>query len=127
MRTVELDAHHLFDLVVDCVEGMPMSFHSNGIDATVRAASTCHQLQLFENVLDVLVVEDLGVPVLLREPEPFRKTIDGNDAFGAEETRAGDGEETHRSGAPYRDNITVLDVAVLGGHVSSGKNVGEKE
>ena len=47
--------------------------------------------------------------------------------LGAEHVGAADGELADRAAAPDGDGVAGLDVAVLGGHVAGGEDVGEEE
>ncbi len=59
--------------------------------------------------------------------EALGEAVDSDDLLGAEHVGAGDGEETDRAAAPDRDGVAGPDVAVFGGLVAGGEDVGEEE
>src|SRR5687767_15017310 len=100
MGAVELQAHDLFNLVVDRVEGVAVTFHPDGVDAAVGATAAGDQLELLERLI-ILEVQYLGLPTLLREAQAFRNAVDGDDALRAEKPRAGHRKLANGTGAPH--------------------------
>src|SRR6476620_6043481 len=99
-----------------------MRFHSDGVDAGIGTASSSHPLQLFDEVVDFVVIQDLSV-CLTRHVEAIGETIDSNYASCAQQKSAADSKLPHRPASPDSDDIAGMNVAILGRHVPGGKNI----
>ena len=66
-------------------------------------------------------------PPALRHGQAFRHIVDGNHLLGAEQDGAANAELAYRAGAPYRDGIGRLDVALHRRLPAGGKDVAEKQ
>ena len=124
-RPVRRHERHRLGLVVPVVEAGAVGFHADRIDAGVRSDSAGHVLDAVKDVV-FQRIEDLRAGVG-RHPQPLRDRIDGDHPAGAQHERAPDGELTDRAAAPHRYRLAVLDLAVLGRHVSRREDVGHEE
>ena len=59
--------------------------------------------------------------------KPLRHGVDGDDAIGAEQEGAADGELPDRTAAPDRDRLAALDIAEIGGHVAGREDVRQEQ
>src|SRR5579885_874638 len=101
-----------------------MRLKADGINASVGSAATCHPLELFDNVVHIGIVDDIGA-CQAGHFQPFMETIDRNYSLGAEQKSAANGKLPDRSTSPDRDNIARLDVTILSGHVRSEEHTSE--
>ena len=115
-------------LVASALAGRRMTITIATGDGGVRGAHLVLPARL-----DALATPDANAALLLarvavgaimaRAPTPPL----GDDATGAEEPRALDGELPHWAAAPYRHRVAGLDLGVLRGHVPGGQDVGEED
>ena len=126
VRAIGGEIHRRLGAVVPGVEGGAVRLEAHGIDAPVGTLTAGQGAKRVRHV-DFHVVEDLGLALRRSHREPLRKAVDGNDALGAEQICALDGELTDGTAAPDGHRIARLDLAVLRGHVAGWKNVGEEQ
>ena len=102
-----------------------MRFEADGVNARVGADAAG---QSREFVVDVrLRVVDRDRAALRREPQAFGEAVNRDDALGAQEEGALDGEQPDGAAAPDGDRVAGAYVAVLRGHVAGREDVGEEE
>ena len=71
-------------------------------------------------------VDDLGA-LRPRHRQARRHLIDGEDAPGAEQLGAGDGELTNRPAAEHGDGVAAFDLGEVGRHEAGREDVGEED
>lgn len=76
-----------------------MGLHADSVDAGVGAAAAGHLLEGIEDA-DLFVVDRFGLGNLAGHTQALGETVDGDNAFGAEQVDALDGELADRAAAP---------------------------
>ncbi len=89
-------------------------------------ASASQLFQRLDQIRRLRIVDDFGA-AFLRQPQPLRNAIDADHLARAQHLGAANGELSDRSAAPDRDDVTVLDIAVLGRHVAGREDVAQEE
>ena len=90
-----------------------MAFHPNGVDARVGSTPARHAIERLEHI-DFFVIDRFSSGSFLRDAQPVREPIDGDDPLGAEQGGARNRELADGPAAPDRNDIPWLDVARLG-------------
>lgn len=104
-----------------------MRLGANCVDALLRAMPASHFLDIIGNrAVDFIEIDDFGAS-RLRQSEPLRYIIDGNDAGGALHECAFNAKLADRATSPHRDNVAGFDLAIRSGHPTGWKDVAEKE
>ena len=74
-----------------------------------------------------MIVQHGGLALRFGHVQALRHPIDGNDLISAEHVSTANGKLAYRPAAPDRHGVAPLDVAVFCGHVTSGKDIGQKQ
>src|SRR5579859_3526795 len=128
--------HGDFGAIQESVNATPgVRFGADGVNAAVRSSALGHFHQPVIDMLSLGVIvrifltedDGFGFALCFGHAQAFWDIVNGDDASRAEHPRALDGELTHRPTSPHGDGIAGFDAAILGSHVSGGKNVGEED
>jgi hypothetical protein len=93
MRTVgPFQAHRLLAAAVSVPRTIRVQFRADRVDARVRSAAGGHVLQGFHQIGFFVIGRVRGTRSLTRPAQAVRETVDGDDAFGAQQARALDRE-----------------------------------
>src|ERR1700722_4737031 len=101
-------------------------FHADAVDNDVCAFAFADLLDSLEDIL-FHEIDDVGGAGLSRHGDPLRYGFDRDDALGAQNLGGLDREQTDRTGAPDRHDLSALDAGLLRGLIAGGENVGEEE
>jgi len=126
MRAVSFQHDRRFDPITKGIKRSTMGFHSNRVNTSVRTPASGHLPQTPEYIF-IRIIKDLCIAQVPSGFQPFGNMVDGNDSLSAEHVRAANGEKSHRTAAPDRNYVPRLYTAILGCHITSGKNVREKQ
>src|SRR6266700_718980 len=126
MEAVSGQEHGHLCPVIEGINAGAMGFHPYRINAGIGSAPSGQILERLADI-DFLVVEDGGLVLCTRHLEPLWNAINSDDVLSAEHVGTANRKLPDRSTAPDGDGITPLDVAVLGSHVTGGKDIGQKQ
>src|SRR5437016_2112927 len=98
-----------------------MRLHSDRVDARIGSPASSQLLQFFYHV-DFFIIDRLRKSHPC-EFQPSRESINSDHTLGSQERSAANRKLADRPATPNGDGVTGLKVAVLGGHVTTGKNI----
>ena len=102
-----------------------VALHAHRLDHRVGALAA-RQLQDGLLHLALGVVDGLGA-AFAGQRQPLGQGVDRDDPLRAEQEAGFDRELPDRAAAPDRDRVGRLDLAVVGGHVGGGEDVGQEQ
>nr|WP_236031675.1 hypothetical protein [Ktedonospora formicarum] len=117
LATVRLEMEGLLRAVVGVIDAGPVRLHPYRVDAGIRATSTSHHLQCFDDTIDLGIVDCLGSHLLPRHPQSLWKAVDADDPPGSHVEGTLHRHKSHA--APDGDGVPSFHIAEVGTHVAS--------
>src|SRR5207253_9080657 len=103
-----------------------MGFQADRVDTTTGAYPAGEILQSGEDAYVFLGVIDCYRPNGTGQLQAFGKSVNGNDASGAQHESAGDCKLPDGTATPDSNGIIFLDLGILRSHVTGREDIGKE-